>query len=131
MLGISPMGIHNCFVCSHGEIDIFSSAIILKYMAKKISKKSSSSQNEIIRHFDIVAEDIKSEIQTVAEQVGANTEKLEEHDAKFDSIQFTLDTIQVDIEFIKHELKQKVNRDEFAVLERRLSILETKFNRAS
>jgi len=113
-------------------------------MPKKISKKSSGSQNEIIRHFDVVAESIKSEIQTVAEQVVQNSEditsmkedvtdikeKLVDHDAKFESIQSTLDTMKIDLEFIKHELKQKVNRDEFAVLERRLSILEAKFNRA-
>ena|SRR3989344_3493794 len=85
---------------------------------------------ETQRHFDVVAEDLKSEIQTVAEQVAANTEKLVEHDAKFAAVQSTLEVMKVDLEFIKNELKEKVSRDEFVALERRLSTLETKFNQS-
>jgi hypothetical protein len=32
----------------------------------------------------------------------------------------------LDIEFIKNDLKQKVGRDEFVVLEKRVSMLEAK-----
>jgi len=96
-------------------------------------------KDEIIRHFDekteetkkyfdVVAEDLKGEIQIVAEQVAANTEKLEEHSQKFDKIGGTLEIIKIDIEFIKNELKQKVNREEFAFLEKRISLLESKVN---
>jgi len=111
-------------------------------------------KDEICRHFDVVAEDLKSEIQLVAEgvslnaqkidsnaqkldsnaqkldsltgQVALNTEKLTEHDLRFDKIDDTLGVIKLDIAFIKNELKQKVARDEFAVLERRVSMLEAK-----
>ncbi|KKU93313.1 MAG: hypothetical protein UY45_C0002G0037 [Parcubacteria group bacterium GW2011_GWA1_49_26] len=99
---------------------------------------------ETRRHFDVVAENLTSEIQTVAEQVAANTEKLVEHDAKFESIgskliehdarfagiESTLEVMKIDLEFIKNELKQKVNRDEFVALEKRLSMLEIKFNQS-
>ena len=51
----------------------------------------------------------------VAEQVVGNTE--------------TLETIKIDIEFIKNELKQKIARDEFAILEKRVSILENRLNK--
>ena len=118
-------------------------------------------KDEICRHFDVVAEDLKSEIQLVVEgvslnaqkidsntqkidsnaqkidsnaqkldsltgQVALNTEKLTEHDLRFDKIDDTLGVIKLDIAFIKNELKQKVARDEFAVLERRVSMLEAK-----
>lgn len=51
----------------------------------------------------------------MSEQVGTNTE--------------TLETIKLDLEFIKNELKQKISRDEFAFLERRVSLLEGKLGR--
>ena len=37
-----------------------------------------------------------------------------------------VEVIKMDIEFIKHDLKNKVARDEFAVLERRVALLESK-----
>lgn len=90
-------------------------------------------KDEIIRHFDVVAEDLKSEIQTVAEQVADNTEqiigvkeKLEQHDKQFEDIKDTLGVIKLDLEVIKNDLKQKIGRDEFAILERRVSMIEAK-----
>ena len=84
-------------------------------MAEDIKKILNDYKEETKRHFDVVAEDLKSEIRIVAEQVGANTE--------------TLETVKLNVEFIKNELKQKVARDEFAILERRVSLLEGKLNR--
>jgi DNA-binding ferritin-like protein len=55
--------------------------------------------------------------------------KLKEHDKRFDKIEDTLEIIKLDIEFIKNELKQKVGRDEFAALEKRVSLLEAKLNK--
>jgi chromosome segregation ATPase len=103
---------------------------------KDIEKIIKEYKEETKRHFDVVAEDLKDEIKILAEQVAANTEKLEEHDRRFDKIDErfdeidgTLQIIKLDIEFIKNELKQKVSQDEFAALERRVSILEAKLNR--
>ena len=101
----------------------------IKQFKNEIIKHFDRKTKETKRHFDVVAEDLKSEIKAVAEQVGANTEKLEEHDQRFNKIDETLGIIQIDIEFIKHELKQKVDRDEFAVLEKRVSLLEAKIVR--
>lgn len=90
-------------------------------------------KDEICRHFDVVAEDIKDKIETVSEQVATNTEQIAEiretlfqHDKEFATIKDTLEIIKLDIEFIKNELKQKVGRDEFAALERRVAMLEAK-----
>lgn len=69
-------------------------------------------KDEICRHFDVVAERLEDKIVTVSEQVAGNTE--------------TLEIIKLDLEFIKNELKQKVSRDEFVVLEKRVSMLEAK-----
>jgi chromosome segregation ATPase len=131
---------------------------------KKIKRILEEYKKETKRHFDVVAEKIEDKIALVAEQVGANTEKLKEHDLKldsiseklkehdlkfenileklkehdqklkehdkrFDKIEDTLEVIKLDIEFIKNELKQKVGRDEFAALEKRVSLLEAKVNK--
>jgi len=139
-------------------------------------------KDEICRHFDVIAEDLKNNLKIIAEQVGANTEKLQEHDERFNKIDEklqehdqrfnkieekleehderfnkiegklqehdkkfnkiegklqdhddrfnkideSLEIIKLDIEFIKNELKQKVSRDEFAALEKRVARLEAK-----
>ena len=95
-------------------------------MEEEIRKILDEYKEETKRHFDVVAEGICDEIKTVAEQVGANTEKLGEHDLRFNKIDETLEIIKLDIEFIKNELKQKVSRDEFAALEKRVAKLEAK-----
>jgi DNA-binding ferritin-like protein len=96
---------------------------------KKIKKILEEYKKETKRHFDVVAEKIEDKIALVAEQVAANTEKLKEHDKRFNKIDDTLEVIKLDIEFIKNELKQKVGRDEFAALEKRVSLLEAKVNK--
>lgn len=81
---------------------------------------------ETKRHFDVVMENVQSGIKAVAEQVAANAEKLSQHDQRFGNIEDTLSTIKLDMEFIKNNLKKKVDIDEFAALERRVSLLENK-----
>jgi len=96
---------------------------------KKIKRILEEYKKETKRHFDVVAEKIEDKIALLAQQVAANTEKLKEHDKRFDKIEDTLEVIKLDIEFIKNELKQKVSRDEFAALEKRVSLLEAKVNK--
>jgi len=95
-------------------------------MLEDIKKIIEDYKNETKRHFDIVAEDLKGEIKLLAEGVSTNTEKLQEHDIRFNRIEDTLQVMKLDLEFIKNELKQKVDRDEFAALEKRVSMLEAK-----
>lgn len=83
-------------------------------------------KEETKRHFDVVAEGLEKKIEIVSEQVGSNAEKLEEHTQRFNKIDESLEIIKIDVGFIKNELKQKVDRDEFAVLEKRVSLLEGK-----
>ncbi|HCM36985.1 MAG: hypothetical protein A3J30_03520 [Candidatus Wildermuthbacteria bacterium RIFCSPLOWO2_02_FULL_47_9c] len=126
------------------ELTPYISKGYIEFMEDDLKQLITEQGEETRRHFDVVAENLTSEIQTVAEQVAANTEKLVEHDAKFESIgskliehdarfagiESTLEVMKIDLEFIKNELKQKVNRDEFVALEKRLSMLEIKFNQS-
>lgn len=113
---------------------------ILEEYKEETKRHFNEKTEEIKRHFDIALEDVDDKIQIVSEQVAANTEtlvkhgqkiettnqKLAEHDIRFDRQDETLETIKLDIEFIKNNLVQKVPRDEFAALERRVSLLENK-----
>ncbi len=101
----------------------------LKQFKDEVIKHFDEKTKETKRHFDVSAEGLSSQIKTVAEQVASNTEKLEEHDQRFDKIDETLEVIKLDIEFIKSGLKKKVDYEEFAALEKRLSVLESKLNR--
>ena len=75
---------------------------ILKDYKEETKRHFDEKTEETKRHFDVVAEDLKGEIKIVAEQVAANTEKLEEHDQRFNKIDETLEIIKLDIEFIKN-----------------------------
>lgn len=101
-------------------------------MAEENSKQF---KDEICRHFDVVAEDLKSGIKQVAEGVSLNSERIEtiqetlnQHGKKLESIEVNIEAIKLDIEFIKHNLKKKVDYDEHAALERRVSLLESKLD---
>ena len=81
---------------------------------------------ETKRHFDVVAEDLKGKMDTISEQVAANTENIVTIKNDVHKIRDDIEIIKIDIEFIKNDLKQKVSRDEFVVLEKRVSMLEAK-----
>ena len=98
-------------------------------MAEDIKKLLIEQEGRIKRHFDVVAEDLKSDIQIVAEQVATNAEKLTAYDQKFEQIIDDMDIIKLDIEFIKSGLQRKVDYEEFSALEKRVSMLESKTSR--
>jgi hypothetical protein len=51
-------------------------------------------RNEIKRHFDLVSENLRSEIRLVAEGVAMNTERLDRLDVRFDSLEGKVDRME-------------------------------------
>lgn len=98
---------------------------------------------EVKRHFDVVVDDLKDEIKIIAEQHGDIKKTLDSHTEMIGSMKEDIEVmksditttktdveiIKSDIEFIKGPLKKKVDYDEFAALERRMSLLEAKVRR--
>lgn len=81
----------------------------------------------------VLIEDFTSQIQLVAEDVSGLYGKFDSLEVKVDrmgenleSVKLDVEVIKMDIEFIKHEFKNKVARDEFIVLERRVALLESR-----
>jgi len=73
-----------------------------------------------------LAEDYKGQVRLIGKQYETIIEKLDGHELRLARIEKDIQIIKLDIEFIKHELKQKIDRDEFATLEKRVSLLEVK-----
>ena len=102
-------------------------------MADDLKQFIKEQGEETRRHFDVVAEDLKSEIKTVAEGVEGANQRLDRFELlpkKVDAIGDGIEVIKVTLDVIKNDLKQKVDRDEFVALERRVGMLETKFRPA-
>ncbi len=113
-------------------------------MKKKI-KKTDLSATE--RRFGVVLENIDSKMDLVLEghqaldtkfskKIDKVDEKLEDIGEKIDihtemigSMATDVEIIKSNIEFIKNSLKKKVDIDEFAVLEKRVALLERKLQR--
>lgn len=67
-------------------------------------------------------EDFNSKFDLVAEQ----TAQIPEIKNKVDGLVENMEIVKTNLEFIKHALKKKVDVDEFAVLERRVTMLENR-----
>ena len=81
--------------------------------------------------FEVLLEDITSNVQVMAEQSVQQTNDIVEikktllkHGDKLTIMQDKLSIMQMDINVIKHDIKQKVNLDEFKALEHRVMRLE-------
>lgn len=71
------------------------------------------------RHVGALTEDFQDKLSGLAEMVGSLIVKATE-------TKDTLDIVQSDVEIIKNDLKQKVDRSEFEALVKRVSFVEKK-----
>ena len=80
-----------------------------------------------------LVEEFTSQVKFVGEQVvgldkkvGGLEGKMDRMESKMDKIETDIEVIKMDISVIKNDLKNKVSRDEFALLERRVALLENR-----
>ena len=113
---------------------------------KKINKKQLSPSE---RHFGVVLEDIDSKLDLLVEEHQGLNNKVEELDVKVDRLNSKVEELDIKVDvvdrkvenmrtemdykfeivfdelrLIRNELKEKVGRDEFALLEKRIVALE-------
>ena len=85
---------------------------------RKNAKKNETSNSNIIseiekrfeRHTNILMEQMKHEVKTVAEGHGAIMRKLEEHDKKFAKVESELQSISMAVMDTGHEIKEHQKR---------------------
>lgn len=107
---------------------------------KKIIEEATEGLRKDIREVGVKVEAVQSDMKQVLEGVEVandRLDRLEELPEKVDAIQddveamkVTMDTMKQDIGSIKHDLKQKVDRDEFSAVDTRVGSLETKLHPA-
>lgn len=83
-------------------------------------KKNRNKNNDL--EIGALLEDFNSKFGLVAEQ----TSQIPEIKNKVDGLVENMEIVKTDLEFIKHALKKKVDVDEFAVLEHRVALLESR-----
>ncbi len=95
-------------------------------MAKKKIKKTDLPATE--KRFGVVLENIDFKLDLVVEGVGTLDKKIDEVDKKVDNLKTEMDykfgIVLDELSLIRNELKEKVGRDEFSLLEKRVIALE-------
>ena len=87
-----------------------------------VMKKTQNSKKK--DQYTVVLEDIRDQFRIFGDlQMGMN-EKLDSHTEMIGSLMEDMAIIKTDIEFIKGDLKKKVDWDHFSALERRVILLE-------
>ena len=94
------------------------------------TKKQPSSNNDMHR-FGVLLEHVDSKVSLVAEQygdvkkdTGDINKKLDAHTEMIGKLSINIEIVKEEIEFIKAGFKRKIDIEEFAALERRVSLLE-------
>ena len=104
---------------------------------KKQTKKPELNQSE--RHFGVLLENMDSKFdlmlegqQALDKKIDKNHQELREFrgevDYKFGIVFEKLESIDDELKIIRNELKEKVGRDEFLTLEKRVIFLEKKMH---
>lgn len=81
------------------------------------------------RYLKILSEDFNSKLGVLGEGITGILESLKSIQEMVAKNSEDIEIIKMDISFIKSGLKEKVDRDEFTALEKRVIFLESKFKR--
>lgn len=108
----------------------------VKKSPKKTVKKSvakSYSGDEVKRYIGSLSEDFQHKVSAIGEQFGGLNKKidginvkLDEHGKILNSHTQMIGQLMTDVQEIKNDLKQKVDRTEFARLEKRVLAIESR-----
>ncbi|MBU4348237.1 hypothetical protein KJ671_01880 [Patescibacteria group bacterium] len=94
-------------------------------MKKKINKKQSSIPE---RQFGVILESMDSKLSSVLESHQALDVKIDKNHEEFrefrSEVNYKFDAVFDELHIIRNELKEKVGRDEFILLEKRVMALE-------
>lgn len=99
---------------------------ILREQRKEYQSYLHTERKEYQHYLGALKEDFDSKVELIAEQYLSIKERLSSHGEMIASIKEDIEIMKVDVAFIKGGLKQKVDTEEFEVLERRVALLEAK-----
>ena len=97
-------------------------------MKKLIKKKKKKEFIQVERHFGVVLEDIDSKLDLVVEGHRVFDKKIDKVDEKVDNLKnemnYKFEIVFDELHLVRNDLKEKVGRDEFILLEKRVMALE-------
>ena len=96
---------------------------------KKIEKILVDQRKEYQHYLGVLTENFESQIKLVAESISGIQEQLIAIRDMVAKNTKDIEIIKMDISIIKSDLKEKVDRDEFEALGKRVAILEAKLQR--
>jgi len=97
---------------------------------KKLKEILKRQRDEYQRYLGVLAENFESQIKLIAESLSGVQEQLIAIRDMVAKNTEDIEVIKMDISIIRNDLKEKVDRDEFVALEKRLHLLEKKLQRA-
>ena len=99
--------------------------------------KKLDSHTEMIEELSSDMKIVKATLVSHTETLKSHTETLKSHTEMIgqnaeaiSKVAIDVDIIKTNVEFVKEGMKKKVDYDEFLALERRMSVLESKINKA-
>lgn len=93
---------------------------------KELNLILTEQRKEFQRHTGVLAEEFTSQVKLIAESIGGIQRQLVALREMVAKNTEDIEMMKFDVQLIKQELRQKANQDEFALLERRVALLETK-----
>ena len=93
----------------------------------KVDEKLEDFKKEVNYKFDIVFEkfdEVDQKFDEVDQRFDKVDQKFDEVDQRFDEVDQRFDEVTDELHVIRNELKEKVGRDEFVLLEKRVAALE-------
>lgn len=97
-------------------------------MAIKNKKKKTDNSNNEAHYFGALLENMDSKIDVLVERHQVLDTKVDDlrndMNERFDEVDYKFETVFDELRLIRNELKEKVGRDEFIVLEKRVFALE-------
>ena len=89
-------------------------------MEKSSNNKKSGKRDQ----YTVVLEDLRGQFKVFGEALSVVDKKIDRNTEMTGQIMVDVEQLKMDVAEIKHDLKQKVGRDEFARLEKRVLMLE-------
>ncbi len=91
-------------------------------------KKTNKNANSEIKYFSALLENMDSKIDVLVDGHQVLDKKIDDlrndMDKRFNEVDYKFETVFDELHLIRNELKEKVGRDEFIVLEKRVFALE-------
>ncbi|MEK7488163.1 MAG: hypothetical protein AAB598_02470 [Patescibacteria group bacterium] len=96
---------------------------------KKLQTILSKERKEFQRYVGVLGDNFSYQVNLVAESLSGIQNQLVAIREMVAKNTEDIEMMKLDLQLIKHDLKRKVGYDEFAILERRVAMLETKTRR--